>query len=108
MKQISYDSIAKRIRETRLEQKLTQEYIANICDVNVSHISNIETVRAKPSLPLIISIANALGVSVDYLLIDNYKKSSDVLNQLIYREVDKCTDERKKTLLEVVKVFARN
>lgn len=106
MKEVDYELIAKRIRDTRIDRCLTQEHLALLVEVNTSHISNVENIRTKPSLPLIINIANALDVSVDYLLMDNHEKSSTVLDQLIYEEVGKCTNERKELLFKVVKVFA--
>ena len=50
MKELNFERIGKKIKEVRLEKKLTQEYIADIVDVNTSHISNIENNRVKVSL----------------------------------------------------------
>ena len=43
MEDLDFAFIGQRIRELRNEKMLTQEYVANAVDVNVSHISNIET-----------------------------------------------------------------
>ena len=43
MKELDFKLIGQRIKEIRIEKRLTQEYIAKMTDVNVSHISNIET-----------------------------------------------------------------
>lgn len=42
MKDIDFKIIGKKLKETRISKGLTQEYIANMADVNTSHISNIE------------------------------------------------------------------
>ena len=50
MKDLNFEKIGKKIKEVRLEKKLTQEYLADAVDVNTSHISNIENNRVKVSL----------------------------------------------------------
>ena len=45
MKDLDFAHIAKKLKNTRIAKNLTQEYVANIADVNVSHISNIENNR---------------------------------------------------------------
>ena len=50
MKELNFTDISHRLKEIRLSKGLTQEYVANIADVNTSHISNIENNRVKVSL----------------------------------------------------------
>ena len=59
MKDLDFAFIGQRIREIRNEKMLTQEYIANAVNVNVSHISNIETNKVKVSLSLLVQICNS-------------------------------------------------
>ena len=47
MKEINFTRIGTKIREIRLSKGLTQEYVANIADVNTSHISNNKLPRSK-------------------------------------------------------------
>ena len=60
MKELDFPKIAKKLKETRISKNMTQEYIANIADVNVSHISNIENNRVKVSLSTLVQMCNAL------------------------------------------------
>ena len=68
MDNLDFALIGKRIKEVRTDRQLTQEYLAKVTDVNVSHISNIETNKVKVSLTLLVSICNAMNVTVDYIL----------------------------------------
>ena len=45
MNTINFARIGRKIKEIRISKNLTQEYVATIADVNVSHISNIENNR---------------------------------------------------------------
>ena len=72
MKDIDFESIGKKLKEIRLSKGLPQDAVASAAEVNTSHISNIENNRVKVSLPTLIYICNALGVTVDYVLSGEY------------------------------------
>lgn len=47
---IDYKQIGVKIRKARLEKKITQEQLAALADVGVTHISHIETGNTIPSI----------------------------------------------------------
>lgn len=69
--QVNFVLIGKRVRETRKQQKLTQDQLAEMSDLTVGYISHVETARKKASLSALISISNALGITLDELLTGN-------------------------------------
>ena len=69
--QVNFVLIGKRVRETRKQQKLTQDQLAEMSDLTVGYISHVETAKKKASLSALISISNALGITVDELLTGN-------------------------------------
>ena len=74
-------NLGNRIREERQRARLTQEQLAELVGCNESYIGQIERGAKNPSLEIIVGIANALNVTVDYLLADNVKV--DQLNGLM-------------------------
>lgn len=67
---MEWKTVGKRIREARLHAGLTQEELAAKLDMSPTHISVLERGVKPPKLESFINIANALGVSSDYLLQD--------------------------------------
>ena len=65
---LNYDHIGKRIREKRVEIKMSQATLAELADISPQYISHIETGRKKASLGVIANVAVVLDTSVDYLL----------------------------------------
>lgn len=57
-----------RIRERRRELDITIKQLAETVGVSVGAISHYETGRRAPDPDMLSRIANALGVSVDYIL----------------------------------------
>lgn len=106
MKELDFASIGRRIRETRIEKKLTQEYISDYASVNVSHISNIENGRVKVSLTLLVSICNALDCTVDYILANEHPASSaTVLERELLHSIKDMDTFKKEQLLRISKVL---
>ena len=105
MKNINFELIGKKLKELRISKNLTQEYIANMADVNVSHISNIENNRVKISLPTLVHVCNALGTTVDYILADEYITPSNVIEQEILKELHSCSSETQRQILKNVRAL---
>lgn len=75
-----YMTLAKRLKELRLENGLTQLQLAEILDISKSDISKYETGIVEPNSDIVTKIATYFGVFTDYLLgvSDNRIKESDL------------------------------
>jgi len=58
--------IGQRIKELRLERRLTLEEVAEISGCSAGFLSQLERNRAAPSISMLYSIAGALGVSITH------------------------------------------
>ena len=58
----------KRLKELRLQKKLSQDRLADKTGISQSAIGNWEIGKGTPSATAIISLAHYFGVSTDYLL----------------------------------------
>ena len=97
MREIDFCKIGKKIKELRISKNLTQEYVANMADVNTSHISNIENNRVKISLPTLVHVCNALNTTIDYILADEYSNTSSAIEQAVLHELHSPTLMKRKS-----------
>lgn len=74
--------IGFNIQTARLKEGLTQEQLAEKCNVSVKYISSIETGKSSGSTSLIIDICNALDVTPNYIFRNSIKNSNDVVDVL--------------------------
>lgn len=107
MADLDFKAIGMKIKERRLSQGITQEYIANQLDVNPSHISNIECGRANPSLTALVKIANILMCSVDYFIGGEYTYAVDharekTLDDEIMDKIKYCNADKKSRILKMI------
>lgn len=82
-KQINID-IGLRIQEMRELRHYTQEQLAELLDVGVQHISNIERGVTGISLSALKRTCEVLCVSADYLLlgVGSIQQGGGIINQL--------------------------
>ena len=55
------------IRELRIDRQISQEALADICGLHRTYVSDIELGKRNISLENIEKIANALGVSIEFI-----------------------------------------
>jgi len=65
-----------RIKTLRKAKGLTQERLAELADINLSYMSEIERGQANVSLCIVNEIANALGTGISGLLEDSTDRKS--------------------------------
>jgi len=88
---ISDMTIAERIRLVRQKKKLSQAELADDCGVNKKSLSRYELGTSVPPADALKAIADALGVSADYLLSDDTVmiKDKDLLEKFeVVQEIE--------------------
>lgn len=100
---IDYVSIGNRIKELRTAKGWTQATLAEKSDVEPSNISHIERAATKLSLPTLVNIANALGVTLDEIAYGSLIKSTHISVNIIDDILSDCSPEELKSLTEVIK-----
>lgn len=103
--EINYQEIGVRIRRLRKEQGLTQQTLAEISNQEPSNISHIERGATKLSLPTLVSIANALGVTADELLCDSLSAAYNVYEQEIIELLEDCSHTEIKIITETMRAL---
>ena len=62
--------LGKRINTARKERGWTGERLAETCSINAPYLRQIEAGSKVPSLPVFVSLCQALNVSPTYLLVE--------------------------------------
>ena len=76
--QTSESSFGQRVASARRERGLTQGELADKTGVHISHIQRIEAGTSQPTVDVLKRVAEALGVSIDHLVLD---RASEVAAQ---------------------------
>ncbi len=95
---MNYFKIGQKIRYHRKQRAMSQEQLAEMSGISVTHMSHIETGNTKLSLAVFVDIATALNVSANSLLFDNDNKLEEVAGEL-NRLLVGCTTEQAEFIL---------
>ena len=106
-KEYDYISLGERIRKVRTKKQLTQEQLAEACDLSAAHIGHIERGTRALSIESLITISNVLGVSTDYLLLD-VANNADRQVARVLNAVCNMDKEQFDKFYSVVKILAEN
>jgi transcriptional regulator with XRE-family HTH domain len=106
--EIDYTAIGKRIRKCRKQLNLTQQQLAELSDLSDTNISHIERGATKLSLPSLISIANALNTTTDYLLMDVINNSDIQFKKEFAELLKDCSQDEYNLLYNICKAALEN
>jgi len=105
MHELAYDEIGIRIRKERLKQSLSQEKLAEKCDISTSFMGHIERGTKKMSVDTLVRIAYELNLSTDYLLMDELPPSDENILAII-NTVKKANRNQYERYISIIKTLA--
>lgn len=104
MQIIDYKLVGQKIKAKRQHCGMTQEQLAEQCDISISFIAHIERGTKSLSLETAVKISRALNVSLDYLLLDEISDSERILDALS-SELAKCPPEQSEKFLRLARLL---
>jgi transcriptional regulator with XRE-family HTH domain len=102
---LNYKAIGARIKDARSMQNMSQERLAELAGLSTTHTSHVETGNTKVSLPSLVKIANALGVSLDELVCDSLIKGQVVFEGELARTISDCNELEIRVISDVAKAL---
>ena len=94
-------AFAEKLKALRLENNMTQEYVAQRMSLARSTIAGYETKNRQPSHEKLSAFANLFHVTIDYLLDDETRNLSDDTQNFLIR-FRRLPIRSKKELLKVL------
>ena len=91
-----------RIRKAREDLGYTREKFAELLDVSVSYMAEVERGRTGISVKMLTKICNVLGLSADYILFGEGRNEDSLLLDKIHRIEDKYLPLLDRVLTELL------
>lgn len=99
--------LGARIRELRVERRLSQERLAEMMGANVTYVSSVERGKENPTLDFLLKVADALQADlVDLFAFAWLKMSERELRKTLRAMIDKADLDALRELLAMMR--ARN
>ena len=98
--------LAKRIRQIRIDNQLTQEQVARALDATPGYICNVENGRTAMSLRMLVYFAKLTNTTLDSLVgsMDSSYTATAIDNEIMGLLAD-LTDKEKLNLINTIKIW---
>ena len=100
---IDYNIVGERLKNARLEKKLTQADLAEKLDVSVTYLSKIECGTSHINLKRLNQLCALLDVSEIYILSGSSDDSKDYLDMDFKNLLEKSSPEQQKLIYNLAK-----
>lgn len=104
-------ALGDKIRQLRKERRLTLEQLGALSDSSKSYIWELENKDPpRPSADKLQKIADALGVTVAFLVDPSEERSpsDNVFDEAFYRKYRKLDPETKQRIREIVDIWSKD
>ncbi len=105
---LDYNIIGERLKQARINKKLTQEKLAEQLDVSVAFLSRIERGSSFINLKRLHQICSLLDVTEGEILNGVSKDSHGYLNKDLYNLIKNCPPEKMNLIYNIAKVIVDN
>lgn len=95
-------SIGERISHIRKERGYTQERLAELADISVQFLSDIENNKKSMTVKTLRKIADRLNVTTDYII---YGRKITNENSIINAMFETLSDKNKKKAEKLLEIF---
>lgn len=105
---LNYSIIGIRLKQARIDKKMTQEQLAESLDVSVAYVSRIERGSTNINLKRLSEICSLLDITEGEILSGASTQSSSYLNSAFSDLLKNCPAEKIDLIYKVAKVIAED
>ena len=106
MHNIDFKELGKRIRAERRKLDLTQEKLAEMAGIGESFMGHIERGGRTLSIETLAKLANALNLSIEYIVCGEFNYQPDMLPAEILDALNRMSESQRKVFLNIMKTLA--
>ena len=99
------EKLGRRVRHFRLGKNLTQEGVAELCDLSTKYISDLERGKANVTVIVLEKVAASLGITAIDLLANEHEAERAALVKEIMLFLDTADDANVRILYRLMKGF---
>ena len=93
---IDYKALGVKVKKVRNEKGMTQEELAEKCNLSTVYIGYVENAKRQIGLSALTNIADVLNIGLDYLVgSEDYSNNDELLKG--------CSNTQKQIIFEIVK-----
>ncbi|MDR1694527.1 MAG: helix-turn-helix domain-containing protein [Lactobacillaceae bacterium] len=101
-------NLGDKIKRLRIEKNMTLDELAQIIEAQKSYVWGLENRKIeKPSAEKLTKIAEALGVTVEYLLSEAEELDESNKKNVLFRNYNKLSPEDQEKIDQMIKLWGK-
>lgn len=105
---LDYSVIGQRIRKARIDNKLTQENLAEKLNVSVAFVSRIERGNTHINLNRLTEICSILNIDEGLILNGTSIESKNYLSNEFSELLNNCSTQTQKLIYDIAQIIINN
>jgi transcriptional regulator with XRE-family HTH domain len=101
------EKFSDRLKTERAKRGWSQAELAEKAGLTAAHISHFETDERTPSFSNLSKLANALNVSIDYLLGRTAEQATGAIADKLFRDFRNLTQADQETIAQMAELLAK-
>lgn len=102
---IDYKIIGSRIKNKRLELKLTQEQVSREANITTFYLSKIENGKSTTTLETLAILAKVLNIDLGYLVSGTSKIEQQYVDQRLVEISNKASESQIQLIIKISKAI---
>lgn len=102
---IDYKLIGSRIKNKRLEQKLTQEQVSQAANITSYYLSKIENGKTSSTLETLAILAKVLNTDISYIVSGSSKLDLTYVDQRLTDITKSATEAQLQLIIKISKAI---
>ena len=99
--------LSRNIKFARISHNLTQEKLAEMSNISVNFLKDIESCRSGVSLLTLVNLCNALNITPNELLKDLFKANYNDSKNL-FQQINLLNNYQKEAIYTLIQYFKNN
>lgn len=105
---LDFSNIGKRLQETRIQNQISQKYMAEYLNISIPYIRNLENGKINIELEKFLKICDFLNISIQDVLNEKNQNTVKYMDKELYELIMKCNLEKQKLICSMVKLLFKN
>ena len=97
------EKLGRRVRHFRVEKSLTQEKVAELCELSAKYISDLERGKANVSVIVLDKVAASLGITAIDLMANEHETDRVLLVKELTQFLETADDAKVRILYRIMK-----
>ena len=105
---LDFSNIGKRLQQTRINRKITQDQMAEYLEISMNDVENLENGKATIELEKFIKLCDFLNISILDVLNGRNNHIIGYMDKELYELIITCNLEKQKFIYNMVKLLIKD